>query len=88
MKFARGIYRTSIKITDEEIALERGGGILKFGEKHGIDVRFGWDAQGNFIVDVEAEGFTSAYCKGLVAEVMEMFKQAFGGKITTIMYVY
>lgn len=48
----------------------------------------GWDNNNKLVATYEAEGKTSAYCKGMVAEIKQMLKDVFKCKIDVMFYAY
>ena len=62
--------------------------VIDFANKHEVQVTIAKNASGELLSECVAVGKTSAYCKGMVAEVKEMVKEAFRCKIDVILYMY
>lgn len=76
------------KITDESILANMVQPIVDFGDKHGIVFTIGKSADSKIITICEANGRTSAYCKGMVLEVKQMLKDIFNCKLNVLFYAY
>lgn len=76
------------KIIDKEIVRELTKPICDFANKHDICFSIGYDGKGQLVADYKAEGKTSAYCKGMIAEIKQMLKDAFNCKIEVLFYAY
>ena len=87
MMYSRQDVRIHTKITDEDTLRKMIQPIIDFSNKHGIFFELGWDNNG-LVATYEAEGKTSAYCKGMVAEVKQMLKDTFNCKIEVLFYAY
>lgn len=61
---------------------------LDFANKNNMPFRYGIVGERKVWYEVEAEGRTSAYCKGLVLELKEIVKQSFGRKLEVVAYMY
>ena len=87
MNYSRQDVRIKTKITDEDTLRKMIQPIIDFSNKHGIFFELGWDNDG-LVATYEAEGKTSAYCKGMVAEIKQMLKDTFHCKIDVMFYAY
>ena len=88
MTYSRQDVRIHTKVKDEETLIKMAQPIIDFGNKHGIFFDLGWDDNNNLVATYEAEGITSAYCKGMVAEIKQMLKDTFNCKIEVLFYAY
>lgn len=88
MEYSRQDVRINTKITDEETIARMAKPIIDFADKHGVYINIGWSNDGGLVATYEAEGKTSAYCKGMVAEIKQMLKDEFHCKIDVMFYAY
>lgn len=88
MAFSRKIIRINTKITDAEQIKTIAQPIFDFVNKHDIGFRLECDEQNKLFSTCVVEGSTSAYCKGMVAEVQQMLKDAFKCKLDVVFYAY
>ena len=88
MNYSRQDVRINTKITDEETIVKMVKPILDFTEKHDVAFEIGYDSKDGLVATYLAEGKTSAYCKGMVAEVKQMLKDTFNCKIDVLLYAY
>ena len=88
MNFCRQDVRINTKITDEETIVRMTQPILDFVNKHDIGFNLGYDDNNGLVATYTAEGETSAYCKGMIAEIKQMLKDAFHCKIDVMFYAY
>ena len=88
MVYSRQDVRIKTKITDEETLTRMAQPIIDFANKHDIYFNLGLDTNNSLVATYEAEGNTSAYCKGMVAEIKQMLKDTFNCKIEVMFYVY
>ena len=88
MEYSRQDVRINTKITDEETIKNRAKPICDFADKHGVYFNLGYGGDGSLVATYQAEGKTSAYCKGMVAEIKQMLKDAFHCKIDVMFYAY
>ena len=88
MEYSRQDVRIHTKITDEELLKQHAQYICDFADKHGVYFNLGYGADGSLVATYEAEGKTSAYCKGMVAEIKQMLKDTFHCKIEVMFYAY
>ena len=86
--YSRQDVRINTKITDEEVIKSKVQHIVDFADKHGIYFNLGYDNNNRLVATYQAEGKTSAYCKGIVAEIKQMLKDAFNCKIDVMLYAY
>lgn len=82
----RVIVKTKIK--EEKTIKELFKPVIDFADKNDLPFKIGWTDNNELIYDVQAEGKTSAYCKGMVAEVKQMVKEIFNCKLEVILYAY
>lgn len=87
MNYSKQEVRINTKITDEKIK-ELVQPIVDFTNKHDIGFMIGYSGENNLVATYEIEGKTSAYCKGMVAEIKQMLKDAFKCKIDVLVYIY
>lgn len=89
MKFSRQILRINTKITDFEKIKVITQPVIAFADKHGVHLKIAINNEDQKLYsECAAEGITSAYCKGIVAEVKEMLKAAFKCSVEVIFYAY
>lgn len=88
MEYSRQDVRINTKITDEETISRMAKPIIDFADKHSVYINLGWGNDGCLVATYEAEGKTSAYCKGMVAEIKQMLKDTFNCKIDVMFYAY
>lgn len=88
MMYSRQDVRIKTKITDEEVLTKMIQPIIDFSNKHGVFFELGWNDNDGLVATYEAEGVTSAYCKGMVAEIKQMLKDIFKCKIDVMFYAY
>ena len=88
MEYSRQDVRINTKITDEETIAKMAKPIVDFADKHGVYFNLGYGNDGSLVATYQAEGKTSAYCKGMVAEIKQMLKDAFHCKIDVMFYAY
>lgn len=88
MNVSRQVVRISTKITDEETLTKMVQPILDFANKHDVGFELGYDIDDGLIATYNAKGKTSAYCKGMVAEIKQMLKDIFRCKIDVMFYAY
>ena len=88
MAFSRQTVKINTKITDAEQIKTMVQHIIDFTNKHDIRFILGCDEQNKLFSTYEVEGITSAYCKGMVAEVKQMLKDAFKCKLDVVFYAY
>lgn len=88
MNYSRQDVKIHTKITDEETLKRMSQPIIDFADKHGVYVNLGYGNDGSIMATYEAEGKTSAYCKGMVAEIKQMLKDTFNCKIDVMFYAY
>ena len=88
MNFSRQDVKINTKITDEKIIVERTQPILDFVNKHDVAFNLGYNNNNGLVATYQVEGKTSAYCKGMVAEIKQMLKDAFNCKIDVLFYAY
>lgn len=88
MNYSRQDVRIKTKITDEATLVRMVQPIIDFCNKHDVFFNLGWDDNNGLVATYEAEGKTSAYCKGMVAEIKQMLKDTFNCKIDVMFYAY
>ena len=88
MNYSRQDVRINTKITDEETIVKMAQPILDFANKHDIAFNLGYGSDNGLVATYQAEGKTSAYCKGMVAEIKQMLKDIFHCKIDVLFYAY
>ena len=88
MVFARQDVRINTKIKDENELVRLIEPICAFATKHDVAFNSGFNADNELVITYEAEGLTSAYCKGMVLEIKQMIKDAFKCKIDVMLYAY
>ena len=86
--YSRQDVRIKTKITNEETVKKLVQPICDFADKHDVVFSIGYGKDSGLIASYEAEGKTSAYCKGMVAEVKQMLKDTFNCKIEVLFYAY
>ena len=88
MNYCRQDVIINTKITDEKIIVEIVQPILDFANKHDVAFNLGYNSNNGLMATYQAGGKTSAYCKGVVAEIKQMLKDIFKCKIDTTFYAY
>jgi hypothetical protein len=88
MNYSRQDVRICTKITDPETLAKMAVPVVDFAHKHDVFFDLGWDANNCLVATYEAEGKTSAYCKGMVAEIKQMLKDIYKCKIDVMLYAY
>lgn len=88
MTYSRQDVKIHTKITNEEIIRQYAQHVCDFADKHGIYFNLGYGADSSLVATYQAEGKTSAYCKGIVAEIKQMLKDVFNCKIEVLFYAY
>lgn len=88
MNYSRQDVKINTKITDETTLTKMVQPIIDFANKHDVFFNLGWDNNNGLVATYEAEGNTSAYCKGMVAEIKQMLKDVFRCKIDVMFYAY
>ena len=88
MMYSRQDVRINTKITDEETLVKMVQPIIDFANKHDVAFNLGYGSGNGLVATYQAEGKTSAYCKGMVAEIKQMLKDTFNCKIDVLLYAY
>lgn len=88
MNYSRQDVIINTKITDTETITKMAKPIVDFADKHGVYFSLGMDDVNTVYATYQAEGKTSAYCKGMIAEIKQMLKDAFHCKIDVMFYAY
>lgn len=88
MTYARQDVVIHTKITDEAVIANMGKPIIDFVDKHGVYFDLGYGADGSIVATYQTEGLTTAYCKGMMAEVKQMLKDIYKCKIDVIFSAY
>lgn len=88
MMYSRQDVKINTKITNEEMLAKMVQPIVDFTNKHDIYFELGFDSSNCVVATYGVEGRTSAYCKGMVAEIKQMLKDTFRCKIDVLLYVY
>lgn len=88
MNYSRQDVRIHTKITDEATIVKMVQPVIDFTNKHEVAFELGYDSNNGLVATYHAEGKTSAYCKGMVAEVKQMLKDTFNCKIDVLLYAY
>lgn len=86
--YSRQDVRINTKITDRETVEKLVKPICDSADKHDVSFSLGYNGGNQLVASYEAEGKTSAYCKGMVAEIKQMLKDAFNCKIEVLFYAY
>ena len=88
MNYSRQDVRINTKIIDEETIVKMAQPILDFANKHDVAFNLGYGNDNGLVATYQAEGKTSAYCKGMVAEIKQMLKDIFHCKVDVLFYAY
>lgn len=88
MNYSRQDVRINTKITDEETIVKMAQPILDFANKHDVAFNLGYDNDNGLVATYQTEGKTSAYCKGMVAEIKQMLKDIFHCKVDVLFNAY
>ena len=88
MNYSRQDVRIHTTVTNEDVIVRMAQPILDFANQHDIAFNLGYDINYGLVATYTAEGKTSAYCKGMIAEIKQMLKDAFHCKIDVLLYAY
>ena len=88
MMYSRQDVKINTKIADEKLLIQMAKPIVDFADKHGVYFDFGYGNDGSIVATYQTEGKTSAYCKGMVAEIKQMLKDIYKCKIDVMFYAY
>lgn len=88
MAYSKQVIMINTKITDIEVIKTMVQPIIDFANKHDIVFNLGCNESNCLISTCEVQGETSAYCKGMVAEVKKMLKDIFKCKLEVLLYAY
>lgn len=88
MNYCRQDVRINTKIEDEEVLIKMAKPICDFADKHDTSFNLGYGSDGSLVATYEVEAKTSAYCKGVIAEIKQMLKDVFNCKIDVLLYAY
>ena len=88
MNYSRQDVRINTKITDEETIVKMSQPILDFANKHDVAFNLGYGNDNGLVATYQTEGKTSAYCKGMVAEIKQMLKDIFHCNVDVLFYAY
>ena len=88
MNYSRQDVRINTKITDEETIVKMAQPILDFANKHDVAFNLGYGNDNGLVATYQTEGKTSAYCKGMVAEIKQMLKDIFHCNVDVLFYAY
>ena len=88
MMYSKQVIEINTKITDVETLKTMVQPIIDFTNKHGIEFQLAYNDKDKLISICEAEGRTSAYCKGMVLEIKQMLKDIFRCKLDVVLYAY
>lgn len=88
MTYGRQDIRINTKITNEETLKKRAQYVRDFADRHGVYFNLGYAADGSLMATYQTEGRTSAYCKGMMAEMKQMLKDTFNCKIEVTFSAY
>lgn len=86
--YSEQTVKIKTKITNRETIENLVKPICDFADKHNAVFSLGYNENGELVARYEAEGKTSAYCKGIIAEIKQMLKDIFNCKIEILLYVY
>lgn len=86
--FAKQAILINTKIKDQNELAKMVQPIIDFANKHEIAFDLCINAKEEIISVCEAEGKTSAYCKGMVAEVKQMLKDIFKCRLDVLLSAY
>lgn len=88
MEYSRQDVIIHTKIANEETMVKMVKPIIDFADKHSVYFNLRHVEDGRIVATYAAEGNTSAYCKGMVAEIKQMLKDTFNCKIDVQFYAY
>jgi len=88
MTYGRQDVRIHTKLTDETTIAQMANPICDFADEHGVYFNLGYAADGSLMATYQTEGRTSAYCKGMMAEMKQMLKDIFNCKIEVTFSAY
>lgn len=86
--YSRQDVRINTKITNKMTVTELVQPICAFADQHGVSFELGYNGDNCLVATYSAEGKTSAYCKGMIAEIKQMLKDSFHCKIDVTFYAY
>lgn len=88
MNIARQEVLIKTKVKNEETIKKLVQPAVDFANKHELCFNLLKNNNGDLIAVYEAEGKTSAYCKGMVSEIKQILKDMFCCKIEVLIYFY
>lgn len=88
MSYGMQNVRIKTKITDEETIVKMAQPVVDFANQHDVSFEIGWDDNNSLVASYQVRGETSAYCKGMLAEIKQMLKDTFNCKIEVMFYAY
>lgn len=88
MTYSRQDVIIHTKIPNEETMVKMAKPIVDFADKHSVYLNLRHVEDGRIVATYAADGNTSAYCKGMVAEIKQMLKDTFNCKISVQFYAY
>ena len=86
--FAKQVTLINTKIKDQTELAKMVQPIIDFANKHEIAFDLCVNTKEEIIAIYQADGKTSAYCKGMVAEVKQMLKEIFKCKLDVLVNAY
>lgn len=86
MAHCKEVLIINTKITDYKTIEEMIKPIRTFAYQYDIVLVIYFASDGKLISNCETDGRTSAYCKGMVAEVKQMIKDIFHCKLERMLY--
>lgn len=86
--FAKQVIIIHTKVKDAEELKKMVKPIIDFANKHEIEFGLNFTETMDVCSICAAEGKTSAYCKGMVAEVKQMLKEIFKCKLDVLLSAY
>lgn len=76
------------KINDEDILIPKFDEVIEFANKIGAAFQIGRTANNEVVYEAQIKGVTSAYCKGVIAEIKQLVKDALHCKLEVVFYAY
>lgn len=87
-KYARRVIRINTKVTNWNEIQEITKPLINYANKREVDVVIGYNKDHSLICECIANGITTAYCKGVCAEIQEALKRIFRCKLDVVLYEY
>ena len=88
MRFARAVFKIGSKLSESNNK-NNSKIVCSYADKmSGVALTFGTNDRGEYLCQIEVRGYSSAYCKGVIAEIKELIKTTYRCKVDTLFYAY